>query len=268
MIWEIGTVAKHLLLPPLLWGWLLLYGLVWFRRKPRRARWSISLGTLLLYASATSWVAGGLTDLVADTAPVAPGARPQAVVILAGGRTLEFDQAGSVIRARLGSSTAERVIEGVRIAREKNLPILVTSGKPDGIDPAEGIVMRDVMAREFGIAPRWVEIESRNTVENARFSAPILKRNGIGTVILVTHGYHMRRARYLFEQAGIRVVPAAVDPHRDAPLTWGRFARRFLPTAASLGKTYFACNEIGGLAYAWLSVNLAAARTPSAAVGN
>lgn len=268
MIWEIGTLAKHLLLPPVVWGWLLLYGLVVFRRQPRRARWAIGMGTVLLYASATAWPAGALMDLVADSAAPTPGRSPQAVVILAGGRTLEFDDAGTVLRARLGPATSERVIEGIRIAREKHLPILVTSGTPDGFDPAEAIVMRDVMMREFGVTPKWVESASRNTVENAQFSAPLLKRDGINSVILVTHGYHMRRARYLFEQAGMRVVPALVDPHRVTPFSWGRFARGLVPTANSIGSTFLACNEIGGLAYAWLHTNFAAAVTPAAGVAN
>ncbi len=269
MLWEIGTIAKHLLLPPLLWCWPVLYGVLAFRSRPRAARWSIGAGLVLLYASATSWVAGGLMQLVVDTAAVAPGRPPQAVVILAGGRTLEFDGNGQVLRARPGPSTAERLIEGVRIAREKQLPILVTSGKPDGIDPAEAVVMRDLMVREFGIAPRWVESESRNTVENAQFSAPLLKRDGIDSVILVTHGYHMRRARYLFEQAGLRVVPAVVDPAGTMPFSWGRALRGFVPTAGAWGTTFLACNEIAGLAYAKVrSAAPAAAATPAAGVAN
>ena len=268
MIWEIGTVIKHLLLPPLLWGWLLVYGFVMFRRKPVRARWAIGVAIALLYASSTSWVATALLDLVADNTPPLPGAAPQAVVILAGGRSLEFDAAGKVIAARMGPNTSERVIEGMRIAREQKLPILVTSGTPDGLAPAEAVVMRDVMVREFGVTPRWVEDQSRNTVENALFTAPILKRNGITSIILVTHGSHMRRARYLFEQMGLRVVPGVADPRGDEPLTVRRVIYNSIPNAAAFGRTFSACNEMGGQIYAWLRINFAAASTPAAAVAN
>lgn len=267
MIWEIGTVIKHLLLPPLLWGWLLVYGFVMFRRKPGRARWAVGVAIALLYASSTSWVANALLDLVADSAPPLPGAAPQAVVILAGGRSLQYDAAGKLVAARMGPNTSERVIEGVRVAREQNLPILVTSGAPDGLDPAEAVVMRDVMKRDFGIAPRWVEDRSRNTVENALFTAPILRRERISSIILVTHASHMRRARYLFEQMGLRVVPAEADPSGVEPFTWRRFIRHGVPNAVAFGRTYSACNEIGGLAYAWLRINFAAA-TPAATVAN
>lgn len=265
MIWEIGTIIKHLLLPPLLWGWLLVYGFVRFRKKPRRARWAIGVAIVLLYASSTVWVANGLLDLVADTAPPLPGPAPQAVVILAGGRMLEYDAGGRIVAARMGPNTSERVIEGMRVARENKLPILVTSGAVDGVGPAEAVVMRDVMVREFGVTPRWVEDQSRNTVENALFTAPILKRERITSIILVTHASHMRRARYLFEQMGLRVVPQAADPQGVEPFTWGRFIRHGMPSAVSFGRTFSACNEIGGLAYAWLRMRVAASATPAAA---
>ena len=269
MLWEIGTIAKHVLLPPLLWCWLLLFGIVALRSKPRAARWSVGLGLVLLYASATSWVAGGLMGVVTDIAPTVPGRAPQAIVILGGGRALEFDSVGNVVRARLGPSTSERVIEGMRVARERNLPVLVTGGNPDGFDPPEALVMRDVMVREFGIAPRWVEAASRNTVENAQFSAPLLKRDGIDSVILVTHGYHMRRARYVFEQAGLHVAPAVLDPRGAVPFSWGRLMRSLVPTAGAWGSTFLACNEIAGLAYARLRSDArAAAATPAAGVEN
>ena len=225
-------------------------------------------GVVLLYASATPWVAAWLLTSVLDQTAPTPAQAPQAVVILAGGRALEFDAEGAVKQARLGASTAERLFEGVRIAREKKLPILVSSGKPDGFDPAEAIVMRDVMLREFALTPRWVEAASRNTVENARFSAPLLKRDGIGSVILVTHGYHMRRARYLFEQAGLEVTPAPADPFSRAPFSWRGLARDLIPSPGALSVTFVACNESAGMVYAWLVSNLAAAATPAATVGN
>ena len=268
MIWEIGTLIKHLLLPPVLWFWLLVYGFVLFRRKPGRARWAIGAGIALLYASSTAWVANGLLDLVADTTPPLPGAAPQAVVILAGGRMLEYDAAGNIVAARMGPNSSERVIEGMRIAREQKLPILVTSGAVDGVGPAEAVVMRDVMVREFGVTPRWVEAQSRNTVENALFTAPILRRERITSIILVTHDSHMRRARYLFEQMGLRVVPGVADPRGDEPLTVRRVIHHSIPNSAAFGRTFSACNEMGGLIYAWLRVRFAASATPAAAVAN
>jgi len=44
-----------------------------------------------------------------------------------------------------------------------------------------------------------LENQSRNTLENAQFSVPILRRLGARRVIIVTSWYHSRRARGCFE---------------------------------------------------------------------
>jgi uncharacterized SAM-binding protein YcdF (DUF218 family) len=207
---------------------------------------------------------------VEHTAAAIPpvGTAPQAVVILGGGRSLIFDEMQTVKRARAGAATSERLIEGIRIAREKKLPILVSGGKPDGFDPAEAIVMRDLMIQQFGITPRWVQAESRNTVEDAQFSAPLLKRDRISSILLVTHGFHMRRARYLFEQSGLLVSAAPVDPRSEGPFVLSHFVRGFIANTNALSETFSACNELGGMVYAWLRSNFSAPATPSATVGN
>ena len=50
------------------------------------------------------------------------------------------------------------------------------------------------------------ESRSRNTAENALYSARMLRAAGIGEVILISHRTHLLRARLLFRLAGIAVV--------------------------------------------------------------
>lgn len=264
MLWEIGTIAKSVLLPPMLWGWLILFGWVMFKRRPRAARWSIGAALVLLYASACPYLAASLIyALQAPAASSIPG-NAQAIVVLAGGRGLRFDTDGKVVDAFPGPETAQRLLHGVRLARATGLPMLVSSGKPDGYDPAEGVVMRDVLARDIGLAPKWVEAESRNTVENAEFSARILKRERIQTVVLVTDATHMRRARYLFERNGMVVVAAPANLSGKEPQLQ---VRNLIPSLGAMNLTYAAFNELGGLVYAWAATRFASA-TPSAVVAN
>lgn len=264
MIWEIGTVVKGMLLPPLGFGWLILFGWIMFKRRPRAARWSIGVGLLLTYASACSYVAASLGYAVIRPADANLPGRAQAIVVLAGGRELRFDAAGKVIDAFPGPETAQRLLHGVRLARETGLPLLLSSGKPDGFDPAEAVVMQNVMLRDLRLTPKWIEPESRNTVENAEFSARILKRERITTIVLVTGAMHMRRAAYLFERNGLTVLAAPPNPSSRSPhLSW----RNFIPSLGALNQTYSVCNELGGLAYAWAVTSFAAA-APSAAVAN
>jgi uncharacterized SAM-binding protein YcdF (DUF218 family) len=55
---------------------------------------------------------------------------------------------------------------------------------------------------------RWTETASRDTAENASFSARILRGEGVTRVLLVTHALHMKRAQSEFEASGMRVIPA------------------------------------------------------------
>jgi uncharacterized SAM-binding protein YcdF (DUF218 family) len=68
--------------------------------------------------------------------------------------------------------------------------------------------MQRVLRQELGVAPRWVEIRSRTTAENAQYSAELLRADGITRVLLVTHAFHIPRARLQFERAGMQVIAA------------------------------------------------------------
>jgi uncharacterized SAM-binding protein YcdF (DUF218 family) len=68
--------------------------------------------------------------------------------------------------------------------------------------------MRAALEKEFNVPVRWTEERSRNTHENAQFAAAILKRDGVKRVVVVMHGFDIRRARAEFEAAGLEVVPA------------------------------------------------------------
>lgn len=68
--------------------------------------------------------------------------------------------------------------------------------------------MRAALEQEFKVPVRWTEERSRTTHENAQFAAAILKRDGVKRIVLVMHGFDIRRARAEFAAAGLDVVPA------------------------------------------------------------
>jgi uncharacterized SAM-binding protein YcdF (DUF218 family) len=68
--------------------------------------------------------------------------------------------------------------------------------------------MRAVLENGWGIPVARDEDASDTTLENARCSRALLARAGIDRIYLVTHAWHMPRARAAFERAGFSVVPA------------------------------------------------------------
>lgn len=235
-------VLASLVLPPagpLLVG---LLGLLLLKRRPRIGRALAWIGLLAGLALATPVVSRALLDAVSEATPLdrrlAESAR--AIVILSGGVRRDAAEYGG---DTLGRLSLERVRYGARVARETGLPVLVTGGVV-WRGTAEAEVMRDALEREYGVTVRWTEARSRNTHQNAQFSAAMLREAGIGRVILVAHAVDMRRARGEFEHAGLEVVPAPTLLPSSEPLVW----TDFLPGLRALEGSYYALYEMLALA--------------------
>jgi uncharacterized SAM-binding protein YcdF (DUF218 family) len=82
---------------------------------------------------------------------------------------------------------------------------------------SDGRVEADELARmlhDGGVPEDAIlrERESRDTHENAVYTARILSARGVSDVALVTCSWHLRRATLLFERAGLRVVEGVGAP--------------------------------------------------------
>jgi uncharacterized SAM-binding protein YcdF (DUF218 family) len=77
------------------------------------------------------------------------------------------------------------------------------------------------LLRRRPVLMRWVEDRARDTRENGRYTVALLHADGIERIVLVTHGFHMRRALRAFENAAavagtpMQLVPAPLGllPH-------------------------------------------------------
>ncbi|MGD7312042.1 YdcF family protein, partial [Ralstonia pseudosolanacearum] len=145
----------------------------------------------------------------------------------------------------------ERTVYAARLARAAHLPVLATGGAPEGNGVPEAELMRRLVA-DMGQDARWIETRSATTEENAAFSAPMLRAAGIRRIYLVTHYWHMARARRYFEGQGFTVTPA--------PCGWGGEVEEspaggilsLLPRTDGLMLTRFALRE--ALGQLWLSI--------------
>ena len=205
-MYYVKKLISALVLPPI--GPLLLafWGLWLGRRHPRLGRGIALVALLGLLALSLPPVAGVLMRGLENRPPItAPDlARAQAIVILGGGNYHVAPEYGGDTVSRW---TLERVRYGVYLQKRSGLPILVTGGAPFGGRP-EGETMKEVVERDFGGKVKWVERASRDTAENAAYSARLLRADGISRIALVSHGWHLPRAVELFERQGLEVLPA------------------------------------------------------------
>ena len=237
-------LAIALVVPPVSLAFLSLFGLLVGQRWRRLGRlmvWVAAVGLLVLATPVVSlWL---LLTLEQDLPLVPPPDQPpQAIVILGG--DIRRESARSPIPVA-GPLSLERVRAGALLARSTRLPVLITGGKVHVSDPPVAEVMADSLSHDFLVPVRWVEDASRDTWENAQLTAAILRENGISSVYMVTHAWHMRRAIVAFAAAGITVTAAPTRFDRPPPL----FITDFIPGVDAWQTSYFALHEWLGLAW-------------------
>lgn len=256
-------IAGSLVTPPGIIIVIAILGLLIHIKKPLLGAFLFSIATAALLALSLPLFAFQLVNPLQRFPAVKLDALdphspdyPQAIVVLGGGRDIDAPEYGgdtvngaSLIRARYAA----------RLAHRTGLPVLATGGAPFGEAVPEAALLREAL-EEYGVKPRWLEDRSRNTGENAAFSAAILQHAGVKRVLLVTQAWHMRRALRDFEQQGLKVIPAPTDFIRLAPADYR--LRGYLPSAHALEISSTALHEYIGY---WRSTPTNASLAPATA---
>ena len=102
----------------------------------------------------------------------------------------------------LSDVTLERVEAGVELYRRGLAPLVITSGRGEAGPMA-------ARARALGVGDRDLLVEDRSTStrENAERTAALLSAGA--RVWVVSQPFHLRRAVYCFEAAGLEALPYA-----------------------------------------------------------
>ena len=222
-------------------GLLLLALLLLLMKKPRAGFGFLSVGILLFWLSASSclssWLLGPLQKPYVPAQGVQWGRR-NAILVLGGG-SLSFG--GEVRPTLLGNG---RILEAARLYRECRsegfaCKVLVSGGDPRRIGSTEAAGYGQCLV-ELGVARQDLvqENRSRNTFQNAQFSAPLLKAGDYDRVILVTSGFHLTRAQLFLSHFGIQAQPVAGDLVYPAG-SW-------VPSGYNLAMADMALNEYWG----------------------
>lgn len=110
----------------------------------------------------------------------------------------------------------DRLLQGMRLWRAGKAPLLVFSG--GAIPYLSGSQMTEAaslcsLALEYGVARQSILLEegSRNTHENAVFTAELLRQRGLRRILLVTSASHMPRSVAVFRKQGLEIIPSPTD---------------------------------------------------------
>ncbi len=248
IFWMLASPINLLLFGALI-GVLLCYG--------RRARFGRALALtaiLILVAAATLPLGILLIAPLEERFPVSPPdlPPPEGIIVLGGAIN---DQVSAARQETVFDEGGERVTEAVILAkRYPQARVVYTGGSASftGVISTEALQARKLMS-QMGIAPERVTIEdkSRNTDENARFTAAIVHPQPSQRWIIATSAFHMPRAMGVFEKAGFHPIAYPV-----AFRTLGRWRddlRLTFEPARNLRVFELALHEWIGLVAYWAS---------------
>ena len=163
-----------------------------------------------------------------------------ALVMLAGGRRSEAEEFDG---DTVSEFTLERVRYAAWLAKRTGLPLIVSGGLANDENISLAELVQDVLQKEFIVIVDHIERDSRNTFENAKNTSRYLKVNKMRKIALVTHAWHMPRAKKAFEYFQIDVTPAPTAFYGRASKISGL---NFLPSANALFYSSMAFHELLG----------------------
>lgn len=247
------TLFKTFLLPPALQLLLMLLAFFLWKRRILLSRllmlfaWGSLLALSLPFVSAKLfiWLEQPYLDSKQIQAQILQ-LQPKAVVVLGGGRIRNTPEYGG---DQVSEGALWRLRYGAVLAKQYDLPVIASGGTVYPYElKTEAQMAAKVLEDEFGIDTVWQEGNSRDTWKNAQQTAALLASqfDQSEPIILVTHAYHMRRAQYAFEQAGITVIAAPTGFKSVAPSGW---VNDWLPKSSSLHQSRTALHEYLGLAF-------------------
>lgn len=169
-----------------------------------------------------------------------PSAR--AIVILGAGR---YPNAPEYQGDTISSVTLERLRYGAYLQKLTKQPILVSGGSPYGEALTEAELMQQTLQDAFKAQAKWLEKHSHNTWENALYTQRILSVEGINTIFLLTHAWHMPRAKMSFEATGMEVIPAPMG-FRSSKSNNTPFILGLIPNSDALNRSRLVLREYLG----------------------
>ena len=221
--------------------------LLWVRRRIGAARIVLTLGFLTLTALSFSAVANQIIKPLELWYPplldISTLKDVKWVVVLGGGHTSNQEFPAN---AQLENPSLARLVEGIRIHRM--LPgskLLLCGGAV--FNPVPEAMTMAAVARMLGVNPEDIVLESRSqdTGQQSQIVQAIVQND---RCVLVTSAIHMPRSVLLFEQKGLKPIPA--------PTEFGDWVRKesgpnqFFPRAVELRKVEAAFHEYLGLLWA------------------
>jgi uncharacterized SAM-binding protein YcdF (DUF218 family) len=182
---------------------------LWFTRRQKFGKVLVTFGFLLLIILSLNPVSTALVrPLEEGIRPILTKPEPNVrwIVVLDSGHVTDRR---FPVTTQLWGSTLARLVEGIRLHKERPSSKLIVSGGKL-FDPVSGAEAMAKVALILGVDPKNMILEdkSRDTREEAYYIRPIV---GKDPLLLVTSATHIPRAMEIFQQEGMNPIAAPTD---------------------------------------------------------
>ncbi len=232
MNFYLAKIFTAFFLPPGIFIIILILG-AFFARK---FKFLFALSAIIMYLLSITPISNALLSPL-ENFKHKDNITPKAVVVLGGGANPK-----DILKA--SPDGFKREIYGLILAKKYNLPLIISGG---GFSKEANLYKKDLNLIEKICKckiPIFLEQNSFNTYQNAKYTAKLFKTLGLKKEIyLVTSAYHMKRAVILFKKFGFKIITKPVD-FKTTPIN---SILDFLPKEGSFHKSYKAIHEYIGI---------------------
>jgi uncharacterized SAM-binding protein YcdF (DUF218 family) len=229
--------------------------LIWTKKKNKLGRWILTTSLIIILILSSTRISSLLIEPLENKYPAIPPLKENLIppelstckyiVILGSGNSENTERSAL---SRLSSSGLARTTEALRIANLLPNILVIVSGPALGNFPTHATVVKDAAIELAFDENRIIKVESAKDTEEE--SLAIKSIVGDNKIILVTSAWHMHRAVYLFNKAGIKLVACPTDFTVRSNDPKNRFELNQIN--ASLNRSTWAIHEYLGLI--WLKL--------------
>ena len=185
---------------------LIISGIAFFFKRSRKAGLVQLLIGVSMWIFALGSISNALYKGLESEFSVNRAVKGDVIILMGGGINDEATDLSGV--GTPSQESLERIVAAVRLQRRLNVPVIATGGGFAHQKISEAAVAKRYLV-ELGVPSQMVILEekSRDTIESAGFTREICRKSGFHSPVLVTSGYHLRRAVMSFKKVGIKVIP-------------------------------------------------------------
>ncbi len=247
-MFALKKILTAFILPPGIFIVLLLFSGLWFLFKKNLKAGIINcLLGISIWTFSISPVADAMLRGLESEFEIPEDPHGDVIILLGGG---VYDEAPDL--SGVGAPTEEmigRLVTAVRLQKRLNVPVIISGGVVFKGRKAEAPIVKRFLT-DLGVPDKKIIIEdkSRDTIENARYTAEICKKFGYKKPLLVTSAYHIKRSILSFKKVNMDVIPFPANFKTWKMKRYGW--ERYLPNSSELEYSYYAMHEyIGFLFY-------------------